>query len=495
MYNINTIAQVIGAKRIGTTDATINWLLIDSRSLSFPEETLFFALKTPKNDGHKYIPQLIRRGVRNFVVEEGADYSEPPAHSASCNFLVVSSPLQALQQLAAWHRSQFQIPVIAITGSNGKTTVKEWLYQLLSPDYNVCRSPRSYNSQVGVPLSVWLLSAHHDIAIFEAGISQPGEMERLEQILRPTIGVMTNLGSAHQENFLSYDIKCSEKIQLFRHADKMVICSQDTTIHRCASLLPPSIRRQQITPLRIEKAEGAATIYFEAEGQTHSYTIPFIDDAAIQNSITCVATVIALGGMDTETLCQRMSHLEPVAMRLEVKEGIHGCTLINDTYNSDIHSLDIALDFMSRRPETHAQCRTLILSEILQSGLSPRSLYSQVAQMAATRGIQKAILVGEEIGHCASCFPMEHYAFHTTDELISSQLFHELHDEFILIKGARQYHFDKISDLLTLKVHQTILEVNLSALLANLSHYRSFMRPETKMVCMVKASAYGTGSL
>lgn len=504
MYNINTIAQVIGAKRIGTTDATINWLLIDSRSLSFPEETLFFALKTPKNDGHKYIPQLIRRGVRNFVVEEGADYSEPPADSTSCNFLVVSSPLQALQQLAAWHRSQFQIPVIAITGSNGKTTVKEWLYQLLSPDYNVCRSPRSYNSQVGVPLSVWLLSSHHDIAIFEAGISQPGEMERLEQILHPTIGVMTNLGSAHQENFLSYDIKCSEKMQLFRHADKMVICSQDTTIHRCASLLPPSIRRQQITPLRIEKAEGAATIYFEAEGQTHSYTIPFIDDAAIQNSITCVATVIALGGIDTETLCQRMSHLEPVAMRLEVKEGIRGCTLINDTYNSDIHSLDIALDFMVRRSHarpqnlktSQSQNLTLILSEILQSGLSPRSLYSQVAQMAATRGIGKVILVGDEISRCASCFPMEHYAFHSTDAFLVSPLFQQLHDELILIKGARQFHFDKISDLLTLKVHQTILEVNLSALQENLRHYRSFIQdPQTKIVCMVKASAYGTGAL
>ena len=504
MYNINTIAQVIGAKRIGTTDATINWLLIDSRSLSFPEETLFFALKTPKNDGHKYIPQLIRRGVRNFVVEEGADHSEPPADSTSCNFLVVSSPLQALQQLAAWHRSQFQIPVIAITGSNGKTTVKEWLYQLLSPDYNVCRSPRSYNSQVGVPLSVWLLSSHHDIAIFEAGISQPGEMERLEQILRPTIGVMTNLGSAHQENFLSYDIKCSEKMQLFRHADKMVICSQDTTIHRCASLLPPSIRRQQITPLHIEKAEGAATIYFEAEGQTHSYTIPFIDDAAIQNSITCVATVIALGGIDTETLCQRMSHLEPVAMRLEVKEGIRGCTLINDTYNSDIHSLDIALDFMVRRSHarpqnlktSQSQNLTLILSEILQSGLSPRSLYSQVAQMAATRGIGKVILVGDEISRCASCFPMEHYAFHSTDAFLVSPLFQQLHDELILIKGARQFHFDKISDLLTLKVHQTILEVNLSALQENLRHYRSFIQdPQTKIVCMVKASAYGTGAL
>ncbi|MBQ9363058.1 MAG: bifunctional UDP-N-acetylmuramoyl-tripeptide:D-alanyl-D-alanine ligase/alanine racemase [Bacteroidaceae bacterium] len=494
-YTIDTIAQVMGAKRIGQSESIINWLLIDSRSLSFPEETLFFALKTPKNDGHKYIPQLIRRGVKNFVVEAGFDPS--PFMRDGLDFLVVPSTLQALQQLAAWHRSRFHIPVIAITGSNGKTTVKEWLYQLLSPDYNVCRSPRSYNSQIGVPLSVWLLTEHHDIAIFETGISQPGEMERLEGIVRPTIGVMTNLGSAHQENFLSYDIKCSEKMQLFRHADKMVVCSEDSTIHRCASLLPPSIERCQLKPLHIEKAEGVATVHFEVDAHPYSYTIPFIDDAAIQNSITCVATLLALRDpvLDIDTICQRMAKLEPVAMRLEVKEGVRGCTLINDTYNSDIHSLDIALDFMSRRPDSQPQSRTLVLSEILQSGLSPRSLYTQVAQMAATRGIGKVILVGTEISRCADCFPMEHYAFHTTEELIASHLFQNIHDEFILIKGARQFHFDKISDLLTLKVHQTILEVNLTALLANLSYYRSFMRPETKMVCMVKASAYGTGSL
>jgi len=494
-YTIDNIANIIGAKRIGQADATINWLLIDSRSLCFPEESLFFALETQKNDGHKYIAELVQRGVRNFVVAD--EYSDPHLFSSpTLNFLRVRSTLQALQQLAAYHRSQFSIPVIGITGSNGKTTVKEWLYQLLSPDYNVCRSPRSYNSQVGVPLSVWLMSQHHDVAIIEAGISQPGEMERLERIIRPTIGVMTNLGTAHQENFLSYDIKCSEKMQLFRYSRQVVITSQDSTIHRCASLLPKNIEQCRLTILGIEKDGGHATVRFETAAHKQGrYTLNFIDDAAIENSITCLTTCLALNtSIPLETLCQRMARLEPVAMRLEVKEGIRGCTLINDTYNSDIHSLDIALDFMARRPDTKQQHRTLILSDILQSGEPPRSLYSRVAQMAESRGIEKVILVGEESSQCAAYFSMEHYAFLTTDELLGSLLFQSLHDEFILIKGARRFRFDKVSDLLTLKVHQTILEVNLNALRSNVDYYRQFMRPETKMVCMVKASAYGIGA-
>ena len=233
MYTIDDIAQVIGAQRKGTAEAKINWLLIDSRSLCFPEETLFFALRTEKNDGHKYIEELYRRGVRNFVVEH-----LPTSALEGCNFLVVKSSLQALQVLAAYHRSQLDIPVIGITGSNGKTTVKEWLYQLLSPDFNVCRSPRSYNSQVGVPLSVWLINPHNDLAIIEAGISQPGEMEKLARIIQPTIGVMTNLGAAHQENFMSYDIKCAEKMQLFKSCRTVVINSEDITIKRCADVLP-----------------------------------------------------------------------------------------------------------------------------------------------------------------------------------------------------------------------------------------------------------------
>ena len=545
-YTIDEIAQVIGAERKGTAEAKINWLLIDSRSLCFPEETLFFALRTEKNDGHKYIEELYRRGVRNFVVEEApllspqGGMNHPDGNTSPlgedgrrlCNFLVVRSPLQALQDLAAYHRSKLNIPVIAITGSNGKTTVKEWLYQLLSPDYNVCRSPRSYNSQVGVPLSVWMVNRHNDLAIIEAGISQPGEMERLERIVKPTIGVMTNLGAAHQENFMSYEIKCSEKMKLFRSCDAVVINSQDSIVQRCAEALPEGVQRMSLEVRQVEKEGNHATVHFEYEGEIGKYTIPFIDDASIENSVTCFSTVLAVEktlspalphngegnhaeclssgtspdgsphyGGDARraervaVLCERMSRLEQVAMRLEVKDGKNGCTLINDSYNSDVQSLDIALDFMSRRPETRRQRRTLILSDILQSGESPRSLYSRVAQMAAQRGIEKVIGVGDEICACADYFPMEHYTFRTLDALLRSEVFSELHNEFILIKGARQFRFDKVSDLLTLKVHQTILEVNLNALVNNVRYYRRFMQPETKMVCMVKASGYGVGSL
>ena len=498
MYTIDEIAQVIGAQRRGTAAATINWLLIDSRSLCFPDETLFFALKTEKNDGHKYIEELYRRGVRNFVVE---DIPLPVSSMAAgalggCNFLVVKSPLQALQDLAAYHRSKLNIPVIGITGSNGKTTVKEWLYQLLSPDFNVCRSPRSYNSQVGVPLSVWLISPHNDVALIEAGISQPGEMAKLERIVKPTIGVMTNLGAAHQENFLSYDIKCAEKLQLFQNSQKVVLNTDNVTVLHAAEALPECVERVKLEVRNVEKENDHAIVHFEYQGSVGQYTIPFIDDASIENSITCFSTVLTLGmGLSLDTLCDRMSKLEPVAMRLEVKAGKNGCTLINDSYNSDVQSLDIALDFMCRRPETRKQHRTLILSDILQSGESAKSLYSRVAQMAASRGIEKVIGVGEELSACADYFPMEHYMFRTTEALIRSEEFNALSNEFILIKGARQFRFDKVSDLLTLKVHQTILEVNLNALVNNVRYYRRFMNPETKMVCMVKASGYGVGSL
>lgn len=490
-YKIEDIAHIIGAQRKGGAEAKINWLLIDSRSLCFPEETLFFALRTEKNDGHKYIEELYRRGVRNFVVER-----LPASQMEGVNFLVVKSPLQALQDLAAYHRSQLDIPVVAITGSNGKTTVKEWLYQLLSPDYNVCRSPRSYNSQVGVPLSVWLVSNHYDLALIEAGISLPGEMKRLERIVRPTMGVMTNLGAAHQENFMSYDIKCAEKMRLFQNCQAVVVNSGNATVRRCVDALPEQVERVTLQVRQIEKDGQRATVHFEYEGKVGRYTIPFIDDASIENSITSFSTVLALRlGIDVERLCECMSSLEPIAMRLEVKDGKNGCTLINDSYNSDVQSLDIALDFMSRRPETRRQHRTLILSDILQSGESPRSLYSRVAQMAASRGIEKVIGVGEEICACADYFHMEHHMFRTLDALLRSEVFDGLKDEFILIKGARRFRFDRLSDLLTLKVHQTILEVNLNALVNNVRYYRGFMSPETKMVCMVKASGYGVGSL
>ncbi len=492
-YRISDIARIMGADRHGADDALINWLLIDSRSLCFPAETLFFAIRTNRNDGHRYIGELHKRGVRNFVV---STLPSNPSQYPDSNFLLVHDTLQALQTLAAYHRQQFDIPVVAITGSNGKTTVKEWLYQLLSPDFNVCRSPRSYNSQVGVPLSLWLLNQHNDIAIIEAGISNPGEMDNLNRMIRPTVSVITNIGEAHQENFFTREGKCDEKLKLFKDCDTAVINLQDEFICKVA--------RQEVKdkvkcwPMvrSVEKHGNTATITYTLDGRQGQYTIPFIDNAAIENSVVCLATCASLGKYASlDTICQRMSALEPVAMRLEVKDGINGCTLINDTYNSDIHSLDIALDFMSRRPDTQAGRRTLILSDILQSGEAPRSLYARVAHMAESRGIDKLIGVGDEIMSCAGYFKMESHFFHTTEELIASDIFAHLADEFILIKGARRYHFDRLSDLLTLKVHQTILEVNLNALIDNLHHYRSFLQPDTKMVCMVKASAYGMGAL
>lgn len=490
-YRISDIAHIINAERKGSEDALINWLLIDSRSLCFPKETLFFAIRTNRNDGHKYIGELYKRGVRNFIVSSlPADIDQYP----QSNFLLVHDTLQAMQQLAAYHREQFDIPVIAITGSNGKTTVKEWLYQLLSPDFNVCRSPRSYNSQVGVPLSLWLLNPHNDVAIIEAGISNPNEMDNLNRMIRPTISVITNIGEAHQENFFTKEGKCDEKLKLMRNCETAVINLQDEFISKVAR--QEVLNKVKYWPMvrSVEKKGTSATITYTLNGKQGQYTIPFIDNAAIENSVTCLATCASLEGVDLEAICARMSSLEPVAMRLEVKDGINGCTLINDTYNSDIHSLDIALDFMSRRPDNQTQKRTLILSDILQSGETSRTLYAKVAEMAEKRGIEKVIGVGEAISSCSQYFKMDAYFFKTTEELIASEVFATLNNEFILIKGARRYHFDRLSDLLTLKVHQTILEVNLNALIENLHYYRSFMEPETKMVCMVKASAYGIGS-
>lgn len=505
-YKIEQIAGIIKAEHHGNTGADISWLLTDSRSLCFPEETLFFAIKTKRNDGHRYISELYKNGVRNFVVSELPD--DMP-NCTDANFLVVSDTLQALQQLAEHHRMRFDIPVIAITGSNGKTTVKEWLYQLLSPSCNVCRSPRSYNSQIGVPMSLWLISQNTDLAIIEAGISMPDEMQNLASIIKPTIGVITNIGEAHQENFDSYEEKCREKMCLLSSAPKAVLNMNDPAIKACRNILPETTSVTawhdtandascscDITITDIKKNTGTTDITVLIDGAEHTFTIPFIDDASIRNSLTCLAVCTQLKQFASiEDIMERMSRLEPVAMRMEVKNGRNGCTLINDTYNSDIHSLDIALDFMSRRPDTSRQKRTLILSDILQSGETAEALYSRVASLAESRGISKIIGVGKDISSCAHLFNIEKYFFASTEEFISSHIFRQLTDEFILIKGARSFHFERISDLLTQKVHQTILEVNLNALVDNVNYYRSFMKPETKMVCMIKASAYGMGSV
>ena len=506
-YNIEKITTLIGARRIGNADAQIGWLLTDSRSLCFPEETLFFALKTQRNDGHRYIQDLYRRGVRNFVVEappsspkgDTIDYRtlvSPSGDERGANFLIVPSPLAALQRLAERHRDEFDIPIVGITGSNGKTMVKEWLYQLLSPQMTVTRSPKSFNSQIGVPLSVWLLNEQTQVGLFEAGISEMGEMEALRDIIQPTIGVLTSLGAAHQENFRSMEEKCMEKLQLFNGAKVIAYNSDDDVVSRCirrCGFKGEKIgwSRENISaPLYIEAVTNTQITYIY-KGTRAKYEIPFYDEASLQCSFACAAVALYLG-VSPEQLAERMLQLEPVAMRLEVKEGQHGCTLINDSYNSDINSLDIALDFMSRREGTQ---RTLILSDIFQSGMTDAELYAEVNALCMKRGVGRLIGVGPRITAQASMFQLPASFFATTEEFLHSELFRTLHDEVILIKGARSFGFDRITELLELKVHETILEVNLNAVVNNLNFYRSFLKPETKLVCMVKADAYGAGAV
>ena len=496
---IEEIISILNAERVGNAPARIDWILTDSRSLCFPEETLFFALKTKRNDGHKYIPELFDRGVRNFVVN---DLPQDLSKYNGCNFLKVSNPLKSLQRLAAHHRELFDVPVIGVTGSNGKTVVKEWLYHIISPSKVVTRSPRSYNSQIGVPLSVWLMNENTEIAIFEAGISEMGEMEELKPIIRPTIGVLTNIGGAHQENFTSVQDKCMEKLQLFKDCDVVIYNGDNELISNCVTKSLFGAReiawstKDMERPLYIESIEKFSNytqIKYRYLGFMKDYRIPFIDDASIENSINCLAVALYLM-ISPEEIAERMLTLEPVAMRMEVKEGKNGCTLINDSYNSDFASLDIALDFLARRTEDKARKRTLILSDILESGQTSKLLYRQVAELVHSRGVDKIIGVGPEISASASRFQIEKYFFNKTSELLESGILETLKNEVILIKGARVFHFDDITDFMELKVHETILEINLGALTENLNYFRNKLRPQTKMVCMVKASAYGAGA-
>ena len=509
-YSIEKVTTLIGARRIGEADAQIGWLLTDSRSLCFPEETLFFALRSSRNDGHHYIFDLYRRGVRNFVVEAKGlleTQTNGVEQMPDANFLIVPSPLAALQRLAERHRDEFDVPVVGITGSNGKTMVKEWLYQLLLPSQKIVRSPRSYNSQIGVPLSVWLLNEQTEVGIFEAGISQPGEMYALRDIIQPTIGVFTSLGTAHQENFRSMEEKCMEKLELMHDTEAMVYCSDNDTVSRC-------IRRLQYKGEKIawSMCDNQAALFVKAvdnapsalhlppstkityiwQGEENSFEIPFIDEASTENAITCAAVALYMG-LTPAQLAERMPLLEPVAMRLEVKEGQRGCLLINDSYNSDINSLDIALDFMNRR---EAAKKTLILSDIFQTGTTSEALYTQVSDLALKRGIEKFIGIGPELTAQADKIQIaDKQFFMDVPHFLSSETFASLRNELILLKGARPFGFDQITELLEQKVHETILEVNLNAVVDNLNYYRSFLKPETKMVCMVKADAYGAGAV
>lgn len=501
---IHDIARVLDLKENMQGGDLIRFLLTDSRRLIHPPSTLFFALDSPVRDGHEFIPELAALGVKNFVVRRPIG----DAGMEGLNFLVVADPLKALQRLAAWHRARFQHTVLGITGSNGKTVVKEWLNQVLQPDFRVCRSPRSYNSQIGVPLSLWQLDAEHELGIFEAGISRPGEMDRLQSMIQPTMGILTHFGEAHSEGFVSERQKLEEKIRLFRDCRSIIFRDDKTTAaypvrellrrqNPAASLLSWGLDGENtLQVLRLQRREGKTSIEARYEGHSFELQIPFTDEASIENALTCWTALLGLG-LKHATIAERMARLQPVNMRLELKEGIQGCSLINDSYSNDPGSLAVALDFMAQQAGDLR--KTVILSDFLQSSRGDEELYDQVWNDLRNHRVSKFIGVGPRIqgalGKRARLGEMaETLFFESTEAFLQQVRLSAFKEEIILVKGARVYEFEKIVAALEQKSHQTVLEIDLNALAHNLREFRSRLAPGVKVMAMVKAFAYGSGA-
>ncbi len=503
-YHLQNIATIIHADVSVENDALIEYLLIDSRKIVFPKTSLFFAISGPRRDGHQFIKEVYERGVRNFVVKKGFDGDA----FDQANFLEVDDVLVALQDLATYHRKQFSIPVIGITGSNGKTIVKEWLYQLLQKDFNIVRSPRSYNSQIGVPLSVWQMNQEHTLGIFEAGISTVGEMEQLAKIIQPTLGVFTNIADAHSEGFTNDREKALEKSKLFVNTETLVFGRE-----ALQPILLPDEADKKIFPntnsffswssepeatLKItaaEKNEKHTKISGVYQQKNISITIPFTDKISIDNAITCWCILLQLRYSEI-AIQERMLQLEPVEMRMQLKKAINNCYLLNDSYSNDLASLDLAIDYLQQQAGN--QKTTLVLSDILQSGQYEEALYRDIAAQLSVRGIHRLIGIGPAIVKYQFVFDgidsLQTSFYHSTEDFLQQVSTQAFANEYILLKGARIFAFERISAWLEQKVHQTVMEINLSAMIHNLKQYQQQLKPSTKLMAMVKAFSYGSGS-
>lgn len=506
-YYLENIAAVVKGKLLlKNGNPLIDQLLVDSRKIIFPQSSLFIALQGPRRDGHSFIDELYQKGVRNFLVSQQIDIS--PLKEA--NIIFVKNTLSALQALAAHHRKQFSIPVIGITGSNGKTIVKEWLNQLLEEQFNIVRSPKSYNSQIGVPLSVWQMNELHELAIFEAGISESGEMSNLEKIIQPTLGIFTNIGEAHSEGFISLRQKINEKLQLFRHVETLVYCKDDPALQEAVAMLWQQLHKRgdktfticnwssigeaSLQVQMIYKEDGHTSITATWQTETVQVTIPFTDNASIENAMHCWCVLLQLK-IPHSNIQEKMQQLVTVAMRMELKKGINNCSIINDSYSADLSSLKIALDFLMHQQQ-HSK-RTVILSDILQSGKVEKELYQEVAQALEQRAVNRFIGIGKRISQHRSVFeavPSLELSFYDSVDDFRKKLHHfYCRDETILLKGARVYGLEQIDALLEQKVHQTILEINISSLVYNLQQFQQLLRPSTRVMAMVKAFSYGSG--
>jgi len=502
-YSIKELCQVVEGTLVGNANEshTIRYLLTDSRRLVVPTGTLFVALVTENNDGHRYISELISKGVTTFLVSSIAEGSH--ILNEEVVFVLVGDTLSALQAISIHHRKSFDIPVLGITGSNGKTIVKEWLYQIVSEKKSTVCSPHSYNSQIGVPLSVWQLEKNHEFAIFEAGISQPGEMEKLERIISPTICIFTNIGPAHDEGFPDRASKIKEKLNFFVNTTTLICRGDDSGLYGLVKQFALENKQTKIFRwsfykdsdlwvAKIEKRGQRSTISLVYGGADFSVEVPFVDEASIENVLHCIA-FLCLEGYDTQWIGQKVCNLQPVQMRMEVKEGINNCLVINDSYNNDISSLSIAIDFLNS--QTRYSNKTLILSDVLQTGVEKKLLYSEIASMLEAKGVGRLIGIGWDISAQRNVFKIGSVFFETPEKFLQEFDIDTFGKEAILIKGARKFGFEKISNLLQKKDHQTVLEVNLDSLIHNLNVFRSFIGDGVKVIAMVKAFSYGSGNV
>lgn len=464
-------------------------LILDSRKAIAREGSVFFAVNGKHSNGHAYIDSLYKSGIRQFIVEETISIDA----YREANFIQVGSSIDALQKIAAWHRSNFSIPVIGVTGSNGKTIVKEWLYQLLSRNYTVVKNPGSYNSQTGVPLSVWQMQAYHTLGIFEAGISQPGEMEKLEQIIQPTIGVFTTLGTAHDENFQSREQKIEAKLKLFRRAGVLICCADQPALFQSIKISGiPVISWGFSAEADVKIVRLSDTFSVAWKDQNFTFSLPFSDPASVENALHCVTILLYLG-TDTETITQGLSSLRSIPMRLELKEGINQSQLIDDTYNNDLGGLQLSLDLLMNQHQKPK--KTLILSDILQSGMNESRLTDEVAQLVNGSGVTRFIGIGKVLSKYKNKIKTDAQFYDSTEEFLKNFNADFFNHEIILVKGARAFAFERIVNRLQRKVHGTVMEVDLSALVDNLNYFRSKLQPATKLMVMVKALAYGSGSI
>jgi len=501
-----TIAQIntfVVGNCSNCANTIIDTLLIDSRKVVFAKNALFICLVTQYDDGHAYIKDAYQKGIRAFLVSKKIDAVE----YVDANFIEVADTLNAVQQLVALHRQQFHYPVIGITGSNGKTIVKEWLFQLLDGHYQIVRSPKSYNSQIGVALSVWQMQTHHNLGIFEAGISQPNEMAALQNMIAPSIGIFTTISDQHSENFETIQQKIIEKLQLFKTCPVLIYHADNTVVHECIQQHAISVLSQttlvswgndannylQITS--IEKHVNNTTISAICQGENIHIQIPFTDEASIENSIHCWCTCLHLG-VDANSITEKIQHIQPIAMRLELKKGINNCSIINDSYNNDIGALHIALDYLKQQTDHNKY--TVILSDILQSNQADYTLYEEVADLLQEKNITCFVGIGSALCAAKELFQqnkkLQTHFYSSTELFLQDIETLNFKDECILLKGARIFHFEEISLVLEAKIHQTVLEVNMNALVENYQTYSNLLQPNVAIMAMVKAFSYGSGA-